>query len=243
VSGLLTGLIGNALVSSAQEVTAARSTTPITDTAGLAKGAPGRPLTGRVLSAADAKPLAGVRLTLAGQSATTDATGAFLFAQPPSGYQLVKIDQVSIESHRKPLKDGTVGGHMHADPVLVNISSQHANELHDPIYVVQTHPAVYTIAPGARADIRPTHIPGFKLSIPEGTTIKAEDGQPQSQVSITPVRPDRVPRIPDGAAPRTVYLVSFEKHGGGVPTKPVPVTMPNDLGADPWQQNRILVLR
>lgn len=160
---------------------------------GSTLGAPGRPLSGRVLAASDAKPLAGVRLILAGQSATTDANGSFLFAQPPSGYQLVKIDHVSIEPHRKRLKDGSLGGHMHTDPVLVNVSSEKDNELLDPIYVVQTHPTMYAIAPGAKADIRPTHIPGLKLSIPEGTTIKAEDGQPQSQVSITPVRPDRCP--------------------------------------------------
>ncbi|HJU04344.1 MAG TPA: carboxypeptidase-like regulatory domain-containing protein, partial [Nitrospiraceae bacterium] len=90
---------------------------------GSTREARGRPVTGRVLSAADAKPLAGVRLTLAGQSATTEVNGQFRFAQPPSGYQLVKIEQVLIEPHRKRLKDGSLGGHMHADPVLVNVSS------------------------------------------------------------------------------------------------------------------------
>ncbi len=193
----------------------------------------GRPVRGRVLSVRDGKPLAGVRVTLAGQSSTTDASGRFLFAQPPSGYQLITIDHASLEGFRRPFKDGSPGGLMHADPVLVKVSSEQAIELADPIWVVQTLPATYAITPGERADVRPSQVPGFTLAIPSGTTITGDDGQPRTRVSITPVPPDRVPRLPDSAAPRTVYLISFEQHGGGVANKPVPVIMPNDLHADP----------
>ncbi|CAI4030252.1 hypothetical protein DNFV4_00680 [Nitrospira tepida] len=196
-------------------------------------GTPGRPVSGRVLSVRDGKPLAGVLVTLAGQSALTDAGGRFTFAQPPSGYQLIQIDHAWLDGFRRPLKDGSPGGLMHADPVLVNVSSETAIELLDPIWVVQTLPAAYAITPGQQTDVRPTHLPGFTVAIPSGTTITGADGQPHTRISITAVPPDRVPRLPESAAPRTVYLISFEKHGGGVSNKPVPIIMPNDLNADP----------
>lgn len=122
---------------------------------------------------------------------------------------------------------------MHADPVLVNVSVEQAIQLRDPIWVAQTHPTLYSITPGEKTDVRPAHIPDLTLSIPAGTTIRGSDGQPNTKVSITALPPDRVPRIPDNAAPRTVYLVGFEKHGGGLPSKPVPMTAPNETGEDP----------
>ncbi len=195
-------------------------------------GISGRAVSGRVLSATDAKPLAGIVLTLTGQISTTDATGRFTFKQPPSGYQLIKIHHASLDAYRKPL-NGTPGGLLHADPVLVNVSPDNAIELPDPIWVVQTHAVSYPLTPGHKTDIKPAHLPGVTVAIPEGTTIKGEDGLPNTSMSITAVPPDRVPRLPDSAAPRTVYLMSFEKHGGGVSNKPVPVIMPNETGADP----------
>lgn len=64
----------------------------------------GLPVTGRVLSATTAKPLAGVILTLAGQRVMTDDSGRFTFTQPPSGYQLIKLNTVHwthTGSHRR----------------------------------------------------------------------------------------------------------------------------------------------
>ncbi|MFO0769545.1 MAG: RHS repeat-associated core domain-containing protein [Nitrospiraceae bacterium] len=221
------------LRSSQPDLPPAQGSVTVTATPGQPVGAPGRPVSGRILSAADATPLAGVLVTLAGQRATTDAAGRFVFPQPPSGYQLINIDHASLDQFRKPLKNGTPGGMMHADPVLVNVSMEKALDLADPIWVVQTHPTLYTISPGAKSEVRPSHVPGLTLSIPDGTVIRGTDGHPNTQVAITPIPPDRVPRIPANAAPRTVYLVSFEKQGGGVPTKPVPMTAPNEAGADP----------
>ena len=145
-----------------------------------------------MLSATDAKPLAGVVLTLAGQISTTDASGRFTFAQPPSGYQLITIQHGSLDAYRKPLKNGAPGGLMHADPVLVNVASDKAIDLPDPIWVVQTHAVSYPLTPGQKTDIRPAHLPGLTVGIPEGTTIKGEDGLPNTQMSITAVPSSRI---------------------------------------------------
>ncbi|MFO0766067.1 MAG: hypothetical protein U0231_04580 [Nitrospiraceae bacterium] len=72
------------------------------------------------------------------------------------------------------------------------------------------------------------------MTIPDGTTIVGPDGTPQTELTVTQLSPDRVPPLPEDTAPRSVYLFSFEKPGGGTtPSKPVPIIYPNDLGAPP----------
>lgn len=148
----------------------------------------GQPVSGRVLSVRDGKPMAGVLVTMAGHSTRTDPTGRFTVAQPPSGYQLITIDHTSLEPFRRPLKNGVPGGLMHADPMLVKVSSDHAIDLPDPIWVVQAEPAIHAMTSGQRADVRPTHLPGLTVAIPSGTTITGDDGQPRTRVSVTPCR-------------------------------------------------------
>lgn len=190
-------------------------------------------LTGYVLSADTGKPLHGVRVTVADHEALTDRSGRFVFSHPPLGQHLVTVDATSLEAHRTRQKDGSRGGVMHVDPVLVTIVSDNATALPDPIWVVQTHPILHPIAPDRRGTVRPSHLPGVTVEIPEHTTIRGRDGQPRTQMSITALSPDRVPRLPSRAAPRTVYLVSFETPGGGVSNTPVPFFAPNESGEDP----------
>ena len=165
-------------------------------------------VTGRVLSATDGQPMANVRLTLGDHTAISDARGIFIFTHVASGYQLVKVDQLSLEPYRRAKPGKPAPSHLHVDPVLVNVMSDQATELPYPIYVVEPHPAVHPLTAGRKAEIRPAHLPQFRLMVPEGTTINSEDGQTHTGVSITPLRPDRVPKLPDTAAPRTVYLVT-----------------------------------
>ncbi|MGH7254941.1 MAG: hypothetical protein ACREI3_04115, partial [Nitrospirales bacterium] len=102
LSGTRAGTI--TLTAAAEGYASGSSIVTITDTItkteepGPASAPPGRDLSGLVLSAADATPLAGVRLLLAGRAATTDADGRFVFTGPPSGYQLVKVDHLSLDS-------------------------------------------------------------------------------------------------------------------------------------------------
>ncbi len=102
-----------------------------------------------------------------------------------------------------------------------------------PIFVIEPAHTVHRLTPGKGMTFQPAHIPEMIVTIPEGTTILGPDGTPQTQLTVTPLSPDRVPPLPADAAPRSVYLFSFEKPGGGTPTKPVPVIYPNDLGAPP----------
>ena len=81
-------------------------------------------------------------------------------------------------------------------------------------------------------------IPNFALSIPAGAQIIGWDGQPNTQVSVAVVSSDRnalapFPILPDGRQPTDAYLFNFGKPGGGNPTQPIPLTIPNTFGNEP----------
>lgn len=216
---------------------------PLTDSAvvppqaaGKKGGPPGLSLSGRVLSATDGKPVAGATLMLAGHSTISDANGRFVFATPPGGYQLVVVERNWLDQRAVrviKVKARAHAPHLHAHPILVNIAPGQAAELPYPMYIYEPNQDAIPIVPGRRAEIRPKHLRNFAIMVPEGTTIRGDDGQANTQVHVTAFPPDRVPPLPQGTRTRTIYLISFEKHGGGTPDKPVPVIAPNDLGAPP----------
>lgn len=181
---------------------------------------------GRVLSATDARPIAGLTLRLKLKVAVTDAEGYFRFREAPAGYQLITFNHESLKRAKK-------GAHLHADPVLINVQPGTINEVPHPVYIVEASPVFHQIIPGRATTIKPAHIPNLTLAIPEGTVIKADDGEPQTKVAFTELAPDRVPPLPPNAAPRVVYLVSFERPWGGMANKRIPITFPNNLHAEP----------
>ena len=168
----------------------------------------------------------GLTLRLKLKVAVTDAEGYFRFREAPSGYQLITFDHESLKRAKK-------GAHLHADPILINVQAGRVNEVPHPAYVVEASSAFHTIIPGKATTIRPSHIPNLTLAIPEGTVIRADDGEPQTKVAFTELAPDRVPPLPPQAAPRVVYLVSFERPWGGMANKRIPITFPNNLHAEP----------
>lgn len=181
---------------------------------------------GRVLSATDAKPMPGLTLRLKLKVAVTDADGYFRFRDAPLGYQLITFDHESLKRFKK-------GAHLHADPILINVEPGRVNEVQHPAYIVEASSDFHLITPGKATTIRPSHIPNLTLAIPEGTVIRADDGEPQTKVAFTELAPDRVPPLPPQAAPRVVYLVSFERPWGGMANKRIPITFPNNLHAEP----------
>jgi RHS repeat-associated protein len=182
----------------------------------------GTTLSGRVLASKDDRPIAGAKLKLGGQVATTDESGNFLFANPPIGDQVILLDGPTL-AYPADL------------PVPVTIATGVANDLLYPIYLHEVSQEYVTIVPGQEAIVNPPNIPDFSMHIPQGTTIVGWDGQPNTQVSVTPVPIDRLPirPIPEGVQTNTVYMFNFNKPGGGYPTRPIPIVLPNDLGGEP----------
>ena len=81
---------------------------------------------------------------------------------------------------------------------------------------------------------------GFEIRTPAGVTIVGWDGQPNTQVGMRIVPPDRSPlpplEVPPGAVAGPIYMFYFGKVGGGTPTAPVPIVGPNEGGGLPGER-------
>ncbi len=210
--------------------------TPVTRTAStiLTVQAPGQTSLAGQVRDADAKPLAGVSITLGGSTltplGTTDAGGNFLVSVPVAGSQVFLIDgstanTASVSYPTIPvtvlIQPGAVNGlgfvpHLHAQP--------------------PTQPL--PVAPATATPITFASVPDFQLTIPAGVTIVGWDGQVNTQIGVRLVPLDRlaVPPPPSSGPVPAVFMFSFGKVGGGTPTQPIPVTAPNLVGAYPGQQ-------
>src|SRR5204862_3808879 len=74
-------------------------------------------------------------------------------------------------------------------------------------------------------------IPGLTVTIPAGTRIIGPDGNPVTQITITPVPVDRSPMpFPPGVSPPILFTI---QPGGAVPSQPLPISFPNVQNALP----------
>ena len=77
------------------------------------------------------------------------------------------------------------------------------------------------------------HIPGLEIRLPAGTVITGWDGVPKTRIAVEKVQLGKLtvtaPPVPTGS----MYQLFFGTPMGGVPSSPIPVTLPNDVGAEP----------
>src|SRR5438034_1431564 len=74
-------------------------------------------------------------------------------------------------------------------------------------------------------------IPGLVGTVPAGTRIVGPDGNPVSQITITPVPIDRSPMpFPPGVTAPSLFTI---RPGWAVPSQPLPITFPNVRQAPP----------
>ena len=192
---------------------------PLTVTV-LAAG--GTTLAGRILATKDDAPIPGARVKIGSLIVTTDASGNFLFPSAPAGQQVVLVDGPSA------LYPGDL-------PVQTTIQPGVANVLPYPVFLHEVGQNYFPIAQGGQTIVAPADIPGFSMMIPAGTTITGWDGQPNVKVSVVPVSIDRlpIPTLPPNVRAKQVYMFNFGKPGGGYPSRPIPIIMPNDSGSPP----------
>ncbi len=143
-------------------------------------------LAGQVFSLGG-RPLAGVMLSIDTKTTQTNDNGQFLLTDLPSGKQVLVIDGRKLDPGNRNygLFEAQVeitAGQTTILPFtswLPRIDQAHAVQIPSPttMEVVVTTP----------------HIPGLELHIPPGVTIQDHDGQPVTEVSITPIPVDRTP--------------------------------------------------
>ncbi len=198
--------------------------------------APGQTvLTGRVLDGDD-RPLANVSIKLGGASlihlGSSDEAGNLFIPLSVTGKQVFLIDGSSAN---------TGDTHYPTIPITLDIQPAAINEL-GYIPRLRGQPAVKLtpFTPGEATIITDPELPGFKMSIPAGVQIIGWDGQPNSKFGVTKVPIDKSPLPPLVLAPgleaREIFLFSFGKVGGGVPTGNIPIDLPNHFGRLPGEK-------
>jgi len=186
-------------------------------------------LVGRVLDT-DGLPIKNVAIRVEDSSATTDESGNFLFENPPTGDHVVLIDGSTAS---------TDAAHYPTIPITMNIIAGQTNVLpYVPHLHAQKNYNFTTINPTKETVAEDPGLPGLQLRIPPGVDIIGWDGEANAKVSMRQVPLDAlpVPPPPPDVQGNSVYMFYFGKVGGGVPTTPIPVTVPNDLGLNPGEK-------
>jgi RHS repeat-associated protein len=78
--------------------------------------------------------------------------------------------------------------------------------------------------------------PGLQIRIPPNTNIVGWDGVPKSRLAVERLDPDKLPVAAPPIKTKSVYQLYFGTPMGGIPSNPIPVTLPNDLGLEPGRQ-------
>ncbi len=208
------------------------TTQTVTKTLGVqVLAAGGTTVTGRVLHADDGAPFVGARVRLGGAAVFTDASGTYRFISPPVlGDQVLLIDGNTNNTPQFEFPSGI------AMPVMI-VAGQDNKVITS--YIGRIDATKFTnVVPGQAASVTEADIPSFSLNIQSGQTIIGWDGQPVTKINVRKVPVDRLPirPIPEGWDTRSVYLFYFFREGGGTPTTPIPVSLPNDLEALPGEQ-------
>ncbi len=202
-------------------------------------------LTGRILNE-HKQPVEGVTVKIKNIIAQTDSNGYFRLDNVPAGKRHVMI-------HGETARDKE--SRYPAIPLTINIQADIVNEMPFQIYLHKQknrnfkhidHMTVDKII-GAEAPqinisgdliITDPEVHGFEMRISRGVKIIGWDGQPNQKISVRTLSPDRLPMkpLPNNTNVRTVYMFYFDKVGGGIPDRPLPVKSPNDLGLLPGEK-------
>jgi RHS repeat-associated protein len=186
-------------------------------------------LVGRMLNT-EMQPVKGVTVRFKNTSAVTDEYGNFTLDNLPAGKRTILLDgSTAIEAD----------GHYPVIPISVDITAG----VHNPMPFIpylhrQKSYNFVDINPATETVLTDPEVPGFELRIPKGVNITGWDGKTNIRVSVRTVPVNRLPvkPVPANSNIRTVYMFYFDKVGGGVPDRPIPIKSLNDLGLLPGEK-------
>ncbi len=178
------------------------------------------------ITVVDGAPIQGVRVSLGSQTTTTDAGGNFLLTNLPSGTQTISID-ANVARPGFPIYG-----------VDVTLAAGQTSVLQTFRITPPPPPERFTPFNNATQaqQITDTRFPGVSFTLPPGVTITGWDGNPKTQMAIEKLTPDKLPVPPPPGPTRTLYQPFFGTPMGGMPSAPIPVTLPNDLGLQPGEK-------
>ncbi len=208
---------------------------PITRTALVTLGvqAPGQTILAGEVRDENERPLAGVSIKQGGSILTdlgmTDAGGNFFIPLSVTGPQVFLID--GSTGNTPTVNYSTIPVTLDIQPNVVNILG-FIPHLH-----AQPVAKLTPITPGQGTVLTHPDVPGFTMTIPPGAEIIGWDGKANTRFSVTAVPIDRspLPSPPADVNASVLYLFSFGKVGGGIPTGNIPIDSPNDIGGIPGE--------
>ena len=189
----------------------------------LTIGVPGQTaIAGRVLLTSG-EPLPGVQIAIGPARTTSDEAGNFLLLAPPTGTQTMGID-ANVARAGLPIY-----------AVDVTVVPGQITSLATTWLTVPPPPERFVPIANETADqvITDDRFPGVAFTLPAGVTITGWDGTLKTKIAIERIPHDRLPVPPPPGRTRSLFQLFFGTPMGGVPSAPLPVTLPNDLRLDP----------
>jgi len=186
-------------------------------------------LIGKILNR-EKEPVVGATVRTNEVSTVTDDNGEFLLENIRAGKRTLFLDGSTAKDKN---------GHYPTIPITVDIQADDVNFLpFQPYFHRQKNYNFAQINPAADTMLTDPEAPGFEMRIPAGVDIVGWDGLRNVKVSVRTVPTDRLPvkPLPDNAYVRTVYMFYFNKIGGGMADRPIPITAKNDLGILPGEK-------
>lgn len=198
-------------------------------TATLAIGAPGQTaVAGRILLVSG-EPLPGVALAIGDARATSDEAGNFVLVGPPAGTQMLAVDANAARAGL-PIYARDV------DVVAGAVAMLPTTWLTPPPPPERFVPIANATSDQIVSDAR---FPGVAFTLPAGATITGWDGARKTKIAVEQIPLDRLPVPPPPGRTRSLFQLFFGTPMGGVPSTPLPVTLPNDLGLDPGHKAQL----
>lgn len=157
----------------------------------------------------------------------TDAAGDFLLSDLPAGILILRIDSTPADPGYPIF------------PVSVTIEAGAMTRLNDWVLRHQPPDERFTpIQPGSTQEqvVTDPRYPGLEVRLPANTSIIGWDGVPKTRMAVERIEPDRLPVDPPLVGAKSFYQLFFGTPMGGVPSSPILVTLPNELGLDPGEK-------
>lgn len=156
---------------------------------------------------------------------TTDAAGNFQLVGLPAGPITLRFDATPAN----PLY-----------PIWPYTTTLPANQITViPDWTINPPPADDKFTPIANAAqeqvITDPRFPGLEIRLPAGASILGWDGVPKTRIAVEKVDLTKLPVTPPPTPTGSAYQMYFGTPMGGIPSTPIPVTLPNDVQAEPGE--------
>ncbi|MFN0315767.1 MAG: hypothetical protein ACKVQA_12105, partial [Burkholderiales bacterium] len=169
--------------------------------------------------------IAGVRVSVGSSVALSDAAGNFLLTGLPAGDISLRMDATPAN----PLYP--------IWPVKLTLVANQVALLPD--WTVNPPPADPKFVPIANSAqeqvITDPRFPGLEIRLPAGVTITGWDGVVKNRIAVEKVEIAKLAVPPPPTSTGAAYQLYFGTPMGGVPSAPIPVTLPNDVQAEPGE--------